>query len=119
MTTTDDFSEFDYPYPILYVCTKPGYTDENGTRIPAQVVSSTAVAGHLQDVSIKEILRAPEGMYLPGDRRFSICMPLTEDSLLKITEPNGDVTSWTIVGCESAAHTLFFPVRYTYLLRRQ
>ncbi|MCZ0859939.1 hypothetical protein O0S10_01690 [Methanocorpusculum sp. MG] len=119
MTTTDDFSEFDYPYPILHVCIEPGYTDEDGTRIPARVISSTAVAGHLQDVSAREILRAPEGMYLSGDRRFHTSTPLAEDSLLKITEPNGDVTSWTIVGCESAVHTLFFPVRYTYLIRRQ
>ena len=119
MTTTDEFSEFDYPYPILLVCMKPGYTDEDGIRVPARIVSSTAVAGHLQDVSAREILRAPEGIYLPGDRRFYTSTPLAEDSLLKITESNGDVTSWTIVGCESAAHMLFFPVRYTYLLRRQ
>lgn len=119
MTTTDDFSEFDYPYPILAVCTMPGYTDEDGRRVPTRVASSAAVAGDLQDVSAREILRAPEGMYLSGDRRFSTCTLLVEDSLLKITEPNGDVTSWMIVGCESAAHTLFFPVRYTYLIRRQ
>lgn len=119
MTITDDFSEFDYPYPILHVCVRPGYTAEDGVRVPARVVSSTAVAGHLQDVSVKEILRAPEGMYLPGDRRLHTCASLNENSFLKITESNGDVTSWTIVGCESAAHTLFFPVRYTYLLRRQ
>lgn len=35
-------------------------------------------------------------MSLIGRNCGSILVPLAEDSLLKITEPNGDVTSWTI-----------------------
>lgn len=119
----DVFSVFDYPYQILHVPKTAGETNQTtGTWDPGSESTAVAIKGNLQDITVRELQRLPEGEYAIGDRKISTSTFLTEGDVLRVTEPNGTVSSWYVKAKERTSYILpkfGMPLRHVYLLKRR
>jgi|GEM_PF-1752785 hypothetical protein len=117
------FSALDWPYKIELVRITEGYTDQStGDYIPPQE-SVVEIKGHISDVTVKDLQRAPEGLYELGDRRLYVAKSygIAEGDIIKITEADGSVSEWKVVRRERSYGLLerYAASREAFLLRRR
>jgi len=119
----DVFSILDYPWQIMHVPITPGETNQStGAWTPPATVASVAITGSLQDISVKDMQRLPEGEYEIGDRRFSTLVALNDGDVLQVTEFDATVSNWYVKTRERTSyvmHSVGLPLRHTYLLKRK
>lgn len=120
MTTTDPFDVFDHPFAIVHVAVTEGHTDqETGAWVPG-TTTSTPIAGSLEDLTLRDLQRLPEGEYTLGDRRIHTSARLTPGDQLEVVEP-GTTSRWTVRTLERQTSFLAHHGidRRTYLLKRR
>lgn len=120
MTTTDPFDVFDHPHPITRVAVTEGHTDqETGEWVPG-TTASTAIAGSLEDLTLRDLQRLPEGEYTLGDRRIHTGARLVPGDRLEVVEPDGTPSRWAVRALEKQTSFLVHHGidRRTYLLKR-
>jgi len=118
----DVFSVFDFPGTIMHVPQVAGETNQStGTWQAATQPSKSAITGNVQDLTVRDLQRMPEGEYELGDRKISTGATLTPGDLLEITEVDNTVTTWAVKARERTSYILpkfGMPLRHVYLLKR-
>ena len=112
-------SDLDYPFTIQLVRITEGYTDQlTGEWIP-RTEQITEIKGHLQEITARELSYLPEGEYEIGDRKLYTSEDLEVGDVVKITEPDGSITEWTVKAVESKHSVLerYRIKRRVYLLK--
>jgi hypothetical protein len=99
-------SDLDYPYKIELVRITEGYTDQQTGEWVAGSEIVTEIKGHLQEITALELQRLPEGEYEIGDRRLYTNADVAAGDIVRITEPDGSVTEWTVRAVERTYHQL-------------
>lgn len=100
MTTTDPFDVFDHPYQITHVAVTEGHTyQETGAWVPGET-TSTPITGNLEDLTLEDLQRLPEGEYTLGDRRIHTGAHLVPGDRLEVLEPDGTTSRWTVRALE-------------------
>jgi len=119
--TITEFSVFDYPHQVLHLQVTEGHTDQATGEWVAGSTVETAITGHLQDLTYKDLQRMPEGEYEIGDRRIITDADLESGDLIRVTEPDDTVTEWRVKTRERRAHILAAHdiERTSYLLKRR
>ncbi len=118
--TTTEFDVFDHPHQITHVAVTEGHTDqETGAWVPG-TTTSTAIAGSLEDLTLRDLQRLPEGEYTLGDRRIHTGAHLTPGDHLEVVEPGGTLSRWIVRALEKQTSFLaqYGIDRRTYLLKR-
>ena len=119
----DVFSILDYPWQIMHVPTTAGGTNQTtGAWTPPATAASVAITGSIQDISVKDLQRLPEGEYEIGDRRFSSSVALNDGDILQVTEFDATVSNWYVKTRERTSYVMQkvgLPLRHTYLLKRR
>ena len=118
--TTTEFDIFNHPLPITLVAVTEGHTDqETGEWIPG-TTASTAIAGSLEDLTLRDLQRLPEGEYTLGDRRIHTGARLVPGDRLEVVEPDGTTSRWAVRAIEKQTSFLAHHGidRRTYLLKR-
>ncbi len=121
MTTTDPFDVFNHPHQIAHVSVTEGHTDqETGEWVPG-TTATTAIAGSLEDLTLKDLQRLPEGEYTLGDRRIHTGAHLAPGDRLEVLEPDGTTSRWAVRALERQTSFLahYGIDRRTYLLKRR
>lgn len=120
---SDVFSVFDFPGQILHVPQVAGGTSQStGTWQPGSQQTPVAIKGNVQDLTVKDLQRLPEGEYELGDRRISTSAVLGVGDILEVTETDNSVTKWTVKARERTSYILpkfGMPLRHVYLLKRR
>ncbi len=120
---SDVFSVFDFPGQIMHVPQVAGNTSQStGAWQPGSQGTSVAIKGNVQDLTVKDLQRLPEGEYELGDRRISTSAILGVGDILEVTETDGIVTKWTVKARERTSYILpkfGMPLRHVYLLKRR
>lgn len=119
----DVFSVFDFPGQILHVPQVAGGTSQTtGTWQPGSQQTPVAIKGNVQDLTVRDLQRLPEGVYELGDRKISTSAVLNVDDILQITEPDSVISEWTVKARERTSYILpkfGMPMRHVYLLKRR
>ena len=119
--TTTEFDVFDHPFAIVHVAVTEGHTDqETGAWAPG-TPTSAPIAGSLEDLTLRDLQRLPEGEYTLGDRRIHTGARLVPGDRLEVVEPDGTTSRWTVRALEKQTSFLvhYGIDRRTYLLKRQ
>lgn len=120
MTTTDPFDVFDHPHQITHVTVTEGHTDqETGAWVPG-TTTTAPIAGSLEDLTLRDLQRLPEGEYTLGDRRIHTGARLVPGDRLEVVEPDGTTSRWAVRALEKQTSFLAHHGidRRTYLLKR-
>lgn len=120
MTIIDPFKEFDHPYQISHVSVTEGHTDQDtGVYVPGST-TRTGISGNLEDLTLKDLERLPEGEYNIGDRKIHTGAALNEKDELEISEPDGSTSRWQVRTLSNQTSLLAKRGinRQTYLLKR-
>ena len=119
--TTTEFDVFDHPHQITRVAVTEGHTDqETGAWVPGST-NRTLISGGLEDLTLQDLQRLPEGDYELGDRRIHTAARLEPGDGLEVVETDGITSRWTVRALESQTSFLVHHGidRHTYLLKRQ
>jgi hypothetical protein len=119
----DVFSVFDFPGKIVHVPNVAGETNQSdGTWQAASQPATSEITGNVQDLTVRDLQRLPEGEYEFGDRKISTGATLSPGDTLEITEVDQSTTSWLVKARERTSYILpkfGMPLRHVYLLKRR
>lgn len=117
---SSEFLVFEYPHAVVRVEVAEGHTDQaTGEWVPG-TDTETEIDGHIEDISARELVHMPPGIYEQGDRRLYTADLIMPGDRIRITEPDETVTEWQVES-EEARHHLFAAydiVRRVYHLTR-
>lgn len=123
MIMGDVFSVFNFPGQILHIPQVAGATNQStGAWQPGPQQTPVAITGNVQDLTVWDLQRLPEGEYEFGDRKISTGATLTRGDLLEITEVDQTTTTWLVKARERTSYILpkfGMPLRHVYLLKRR
>lgn len=110
-------TEFDWPYSIICIALAEGGTDQETGEWVSGTESSAAIAGNIEDITLQDLRKYPEGLVDAGDRRIFTAAKLSPGDKLQVTEPGGTVTEWIVKTLEES-YQMFGEARAAYLLKR-
>ncbi len=109
--------QFDWKFPIMRVIITEGHTNQSTGEWVDEVTRESPITGDVQDISLEECRRYPQGSVTSGDRRIFTAAGLDIGDRLKITESDGSVTEWSVSALSEEYH-MFGKTRFQYILRR-
>jgi len=109
-------SEFDWKYPISHISVTEGHTDQETGEWVAGTETSAAIAGNIEDITLRDLKQYPEGLVDAGDRRIFTSATLSPGDRLQVTEPGGNITVWE-VKTQEEKYQLIDEGRAAYLLK--
>ena len=118
------FSPFDWPYVINKIIITAGYTIQStGVWVPESTVS-TAIDGHVSDLTVKELKYIDPGIVAIGVRKLAVEADVTFDvgGRIQIYEDSTISAEWLIESKLNASGVLNRHAginRNTYLLKRR
>jgi hypothetical protein len=93
------FSVFDYTYDLVRVNVTAGYTEPTTGAWVEEASSELTIYGHISDLSLQELTSLSPGMIKAGMRKLALSQSynLQIEDRIKVTEPDGTETVWSVV----------------------